>query len=180
MLDSLDADLGSALNTIPFVSTATVSLAFPWTAFPTLPQGYGYLSPRAGGGSLVACTWTSNKFPGRAPRDAVLARCFIGRAGADEIVQAGDRVLLDLAMDELRRVAGVTESPLIHRIARWPAGMPQYTLGHRQRIERIAGKLAEHPGLHLTGASYRGVGIPDCIASGWAVADSITAPVGAA
>jgi oxygen-dependent protoporphyrinogen oxidase len=58
--------------------------------------------------------------------------------------------------------------------------MPQYTLGHRQRIERIAGKLAEHPGLHLTGASYRGVGIPDCIASGWAVADSITAPVGAA
>jgi len=180
MLESLNPDLSAALNTIPFVSTATVSLAFPWTAFPTLPQGYGYLSPRAEGGPVVACTWTSNKFAERAPRDAVLARCFIGRAGTDQVVQMGDNVLLDLAMEELRRIAGVTESPVLHHIARWPAGMPQYTLGHRQRLERIAGKLAEHPGLHLTGASYRGVGIPDCIASGWAVADSIATPVGAA
>jgi oxygen-dependent protoporphyrinogen oxidase len=145
-----------------------------------LPQGYGYLSPRAEGGPLVACTWTSNKFPERAPRDAVLARCFIGRAGADEVVQAGDSVLLDLAMEELRRVAGVSESPLLYRIARWPAGMPQYTLGHRQRIERIAACSRRHQGLHLAGASFHGVGIPDCIASGWAVADSIAAPVGAA
>jgi len=180
MLESLDSDLSAALSTIPFVSTATVSLAFPWTAFPTLPQGYGYLSPRAEGGALVACTWTTNKFAERAPRETVLARCFIGRAGADEVVQMGDSVLLDLAIGELRRIAGVTESPVLHHIARWPAGMPQYTLGHRQRLERIGGKLAEHPGLHLTGASYRGVGIPDCIASGWAVADSIAAPVGAA
>ena len=180
ILESLNPDLSAALRTIPFVSTATISLAFPWTAFPTLPRGYGYLSPRAEGGPLVACTWTSNKFPGRAPRDAVLARCFIGRAGADEVVQAGDSVLLDLAMEELRRVAGVSESPLLYRIARWPAGMPQYTLGHRQRIERIALLLAEQPGLHLAGASFHGVGIPDCIASGWAVADSIASPVGAA
>jgi oxygen-dependent protoporphyrinogen oxidase len=180
ILESLSPDLSAALRTIPFVSTATISLAFPWTAFPALPQGYGYLSPRAEGGPLVACTWTSNKFPERAPRDAVLVRCFIGRAGADEVVQAGDSVLLDLAMEELRRVAGVSESPLLYRIARWPAGMPQYTLGHRQRIERIADLLAEHPGLHLAGASFHGVGIPDCIASGWAVADSIAAPVGAA
>jgi protoporphyrinogen/coproporphyrinogen III oxidase len=180
MLESLNPDLSAALNTIPFVSTATVSLAFPWTAFPALPQGYGYLSPRAEGGPLVACTWTSNKFPERAPRDTVLARCFIGRAGTDEVVQMGDSILLDLAIGELRRIAGVTESPMLHHIARWPAGMPQYTLGHRQRIERIAAKLADHPGLHLTGASYRGVGIPDCIASGWAVADNIAAPVGAA
>jgi len=180
ILESLSTDLSTALRTIPFVSTATISLAFPWTAFPTLPQGYGYLSPRAEGGPLVACTWTSNKFPERAPRDAVLARCFIGRAGADEVVQAGDSVLLDLAMEELRRVAGVSESPLLYRIARWPAGMPQYTLGHRQRIERIDRMLAGHQGLHLAGASFHGVGIPDCIASGWAVADSIAAPVGAA
>jgi oxygen-dependent protoporphyrinogen oxidase len=66
-------------------------------------------------------------------------------------------VLLDLAMEELRRVAGVSESPLLYRITRWPAGMPQYTLGHRQRIERIAHMLVEHPGLHLAGACSTGL-----------------------
>ena len=136
--ESLSPDLSAALRTIPFVSTATISLAFPWTAFPALPQGYGYLSPRAEGGPLVACTWTSNKFPERAPRDVVLARCFIGRAGADEVVQAGDSVLLDLAMEELRRVAGVTESP--------PA------LSHSPLARRHA---AVHPGPPATDRTHR-------------------------
>jgi oxygen-dependent protoporphyrinogen oxidase len=179
MVDSLDPDLAGALRAIPFVSTATVSLAFARTAIPAELDGYGYVSPRVEGGPLVACTWTSNKFPGRVPPDTVLVRYFVGRAGADEIVHADDSVLLGLAREELRKVHGITAPPLLSRVVRWPAGMPQYTLGHRDRLARIAAQLTSHPGLHLVGASYRGIGIPDCIASGWAAAEGVAAQVGA-
>ncbi len=175
----LDPDLAGVLRSIPFVSTATVSMAFPRAAIPAPLDGYGFVSPRVEGGPLVACTWTSNKFPGRVPPDTVLVRCFVGRAGVDEIVHAEDGVLLGLAREELRKVHGITAMPLVSRVVRWPAGMPQYTLGHRERLARIALRLTAHPGLYLAGASYRGIGIPDCIASGWAAAESIASQVGA-
>lgn len=180
MVETLDPDLAATLRCIPFVSTATVSLAFPGHTIPAAPDGYGYVVPRIEGGPLVACTWTSNKFPGRAPPGSVLARCFIGRAGVDEVVHGEDGLLLDLARDELRTVHGITASPLLSRVVRWPHGMPQYTLGHPARLARLAARLNAHPGLHLAGASYHGVGIPDCIASGWAAAESVTANVGVA
>lgn len=177
MVGSLNPDLAGALRSIPFVSTATVSLAFARADIPAPLDGYGYVSPRVEGGPLVACTWTSNKFPGRVPPDTALVRCFVGRAGLDDVVQADDTVLLDLARRELRTVHGITAAPLLSRVVRWPGGMPQYTLGHRDRLARIEAQLAAHPGLHLAGASYRGVGIPDCIASAWAAADGIAAQV---
>ena len=177
IVESLDPDLAEALRGIPFVSTATVSLAFERGAIPAPLDGYGYVSPRVEGGPLVACTWTSNKFPGRVPADAVLVRYFVGRAGLDQIVHAGDAVLLDLVRDELRAVHRITAAPLLSSIVRWPGGMPQYTLGHGKRLGRIAARAATHPGLQLVGASYRGVGIPDCIASGWAAADGVAALV---
>jgi oxygen-dependent protoporphyrinogen oxidase len=179
MVDSLDPGLATLLRSIPFVSTATVSLAFARTAIPKPLDGYGYVSPRVEGGPLVACTWTSNKFPGRAPPDVELIRCFVGRAGVDEIVEAEDSVLLDLAREELRSVHGITTQPLLSRVVRWPRGMPQYTLGHRERLARIEAWIGAHPGLHLAGASYRGVGIPDCIASGWTAAEQVAAQVAA-
>ena len=180
MVASLDPDLAGLLRSIPFVSTATVSLAFARAAIPAPLDGSGYVSPRVEGGPLVACTWTSNKFPGRVPPDAVLVRCFVGRAGLDQVVHGEDAVLLDLSREELRAVHGITAPPLLSRVVRWPGGMPQYTLGHRERLARLAARLTAHPGLQLAGASYRGVGIPDCIASGWAAADEVAAQVGAA
>jgi oxygen-dependent protoporphyrinogen oxidase len=180
IVESLDPDLAAALREIPFVSTATVSLAFERAAVPAPLNGYGYVSPRVEGGPLVACTWTSNKFPGRVPPDAVLVRYFVGRAGLDRIVHAEDAALLELVRDELREVHGITGAPLLSSIVRWPGGMPQYTLGHGERLARITTRTAAHPGLQLVGASYRGVGIPDCVASGWAAADGAAALVGAA
>jgi oxygen-dependent protoporphyrinogen oxidase len=179
IVETLDRELAGALREIPFVSTATVSLAFERAAVPASLNGYGYVSPRVEGGPLVACTWTSNKFPGRVPADAVLIRFFVGRAGLDRVVYAEDAVLLDLVREELHRVNGITAAPLISSIVRWPKGMPQYTLGHRERLARIGTLAGAHPGLQLVGASYRGVGIPDCIASGWAAADCVSALAGA-
>lgn len=180
MIEAFDPELAALLRSIPFVSTATVSLAFARAAIPAPLDGFGYVSPRIEGGPLVACTWTSNKFPGRVPPAAVLVRCFVGRAGLDQVVHAEDAVLLDLAREELRAVHGITAPPLLSRVVRWPAGMPQYTLGHGERLARIAARLTACPGLQLVGASYHGVGIPDCVASGWAAADAVAAQVGAA
>jgi oxygen-dependent protoporphyrinogen oxidase len=180
LLDDVDPALAGELAAIPFASTATVSLAFPASAVPRPLDGYGYVSPRAEGGPIVACTWTSNKFPDRVPAGTVLVRFFLGRAGLESIVDAGDDRLVDLARSELAELFGVTAAPALSRVFRWPRSMPQYVVGHAARLERIARLGVAHPGLALAGASYRGVGIPDCIASGWAAAQAAVDAVGAA
>jgi oxygen-dependent protoporphyrinogen oxidase len=180
LVDPVDRALGDELRGIPFVSTATVSLGYaPGSLRQPLP-GYGFLSPRASGGAIVAGTWTSNKFPGRAPTGATLVRFFIGRAGAESILEQPDDVLVDLARAEMSRIAGVSATPALARVFRWPQSMPQYVVGHRARLDRIAELVARHPGLSLAGASYSGVGIPDCIASGWSAAEDAIEQIGAA
>jgi oxygen-dependent protoporphyrinogen oxidase len=170
LLDPWDDALAGTLREIPFVSTATVSVAFPRSAVPRALPGSGYVSPRAEGGHVVACTWTSNKFPERVPDGGVLIRFFLGRAGSDAVVGADDDDLRRLVRAELAEVHGITDRPLFWRIFRWPDALPQYTVGHGGRLDRIAGRLERLPGLFLAGASYRGVGIPDCVASGWQAA----------
>src|SRR5262249_59387527 len=88
--------------------------------------------------------------------------------------------LIQLARSEMARLAGVSATPALARVFRWPQSMPQYVVGHRVRLDRIARLLARHPGLSLAGASYRGVGIPDCIASGSAAAGDALEQIGAA
>jgi oxygen-dependent protoporphyrinogen oxidase len=179
LLAAGDPALARELRGIPFVSTATVSLAFDEAAVPPLPPGYGYVSARAEGGAVVACSWTSRKFPARTPAGRVLLRLFVGRAGNEGAAHLDDGALLDLARAELRAVLNITAAPVLARVFRWPRAMPQYVLGHGARLARIDGLLARWPGLLLAGASYRGAGIPDCVASGWAAADA-AAPVLAA
>lgn len=179
LLDPTDADLAALLRGIPFVSTATVSVAFPPAIIRRLWIGYGYLSPRAEGGGVVACTWTSHKFPARAPRDASLLRFFVGRAGREDAVALDDEALKNVVRAELAAVLGIADEPYLWRIYRWPRSMPQYVLGHRERVARIEQRVAALPGLALAGASYRGVGIPDCITSGWNAADRVAPFLGA-
>lgn len=178
LLVETDARLAAELRGIPFVSTATLSVAFPRAAIRRPLAGYGYVSPRAEGGGVVACTWTSNKFPARAPQGAVLLRFFLGRAGCEDVAGRDDEVLKAVVRAELAGVLGITDEPQLWRIYRWPRGMPQYVVGHRERVARIARRVAALPGLALAGASYRGVGIPDCIASGWSAADAVVALAG--
>lgn len=170
LVQPLDRTLAARLNEIPFVSTATVSVAF--AAGATLPRfdGYGIVSPRAAGGPLVACTWTSNKFPMRAPAGATLMRFFLGRAGNDAIVTAPAHEIEDLVRAELG-LLGIVAIPSHWWISRWRDAMPQYTVGHERRVRAIEAAAARHPGLIVAGASYTGVGIPDCIGSGRRAAD---------
>lgn len=173
LLAALDPELAGWLRSIPHVDTAVVSLAFRRADVHHPLPGYGYLSPRTEGGPVVACTFVSRKFAGRAPSDTHLFRCFIGRHGNDVSALADHAELVRLARVELRRTLGIHAEPVMAQVARWPGGMPQYTLGHRDRVDAIMQRAARWPRLALAGASYGGVGIPDCIASGWRAADAL-------
>lgn len=164
-LAATDLDIAAALDAIPYASTATISLAYAPGTVPE-PEGYGYVVPRAEDRPVLACTWTSSKFANRAPDGYTLLRAFVGRAGREEILEQPDEALVATVRRELREVLDIDAEPLWSRNFRWPNAMPQYTVGHLERVQRIDNHLANHPGLFLAGSAYRGVGIPDCITSG--------------
>ena len=173
ILCGLDPALAADLRAIPHASSATVSLAYARADVPHPLDGHGYVVPRAEGRPVLACTWTSSKWAHRAPAGTALLRVFVGRAGQDEVLAGSDDELVVLARAELRAILGVTATPTLSRAHRWPRGLPQYTLGHLDRVAAIEARLAAHPGLALAGHSYRGVGIPDCIRSGEAAAERV-------
>jgi oxygen-dependent protoporphyrinogen oxidase len=172
LLRDLDRELAEAHAEIPYASSAVVTFAFREEEFERPLDGYGYVVPRVEGSDVLACTWTSSKWAGRAPEGFVLIRVYAGRFRERDVTLLADVDLVALARDELALV-GVEAQPVLTRIQRWPDGMPQYVLGHPERLARIDAALGRHPGLALAGAAYRGVGIPDCIRSGEAAAASV-------
>ncbi|MGI8485065.1 MAG: protoporphyrinogen oxidase [Thermomicrobiales bacterium] len=182
LMAPLDVDAGAALGEIPHVSTALVALAFPASDLPnpdTL-HGFGYLVPRAEQRDVMAMTWLSSKWEGRVPAGQVLVRAFAGRAGQEHVFAKNDDALIDAVAKELREVLGIHAHPTLERVYRWERGMPQYTLGHLSRVQRIEAGVQRLPGFALAGNMFRGVGIPDCIASGEAAADLLLAESGVA
>jgi oxygen-dependent protoporphyrinogen oxidase len=167
----LDAELAAAHAAIPYTSSVVVTLALAADTMQPL-DGYGYLVPRVEGTDVLACTWTSQKWSGRALGGTVLIRVYAGRFGGRDLTSDADDELVALAREELRLV-DVSVEPMLTRVHRWPRGMPQYVLGHPERLAHIDAALSGHPGLAVAGAAYRGVGIPDCIRSGEAAAESV-------
>lgn len=166
-------DLGDELRDIEYASTATVTLAYRDIDLPRPLDGYGYVIPRSEGRKALACTWTSTKFPHRAPQEHALIRVFIGRAGQNQNISWNKKGLLDIAREELRSTLGISASPLLNRIYLWERAMPQYNLGHPERLARIEYNLNNYPDLALAGNGYHGIGIPDCIHSGELAADRV-------
>ncbi len=166
LIDPVNADLATNLRTIPFVSNAAVSLGFREAEVPRELNGYGYVVPRREGSATLACSWATSKLPGRAPAGHVLTRVFLGRSGQEIADATPDSELIDLARTELQTTLGVAQKPVFARVDRYPQGMPQYTIGHLDRVDRIETLVSETPGVFLAGNSYRGVGISDCIRSG--------------
>jgi len=166
LLSETDATLVRTLREIPYVTTATVSLAYHKNSFRHPLNGFGFVAPRREERTIMACTWTSTKFPHRAPAGRVLLRCFAGGAGRENIVSLPDLELVDRVREDLREIMGVTEEPIFFRIYRWEKANPQYPVGHLDRLAEIDDRLTRFPGLFLAGAAYRGVGVPDCIRQG--------------
>ena len=178
LVRNMAPELATILGEIPFVATAIVTLAYEGNQLARPLDGSGYVSPRAEGGPVVACSWTSSKFRHRAPKGTVLLRLFIGRAGQDAIANESPETLVAIARREVESTIGVRGEPILSRVARWPNALPQYNRGHLERVERIEVEVAKLTGLELAGASYKGVGIPDCIQSGWEAAERISGIVG--
>lgn len=166
LLADVSPTLANELLAIEYASTATVSLVYHEADLPRPLDGYGYVIPRREGRTALACTWTSTKFPHRAPEGYALLRVFVGRAGQEAELPWDEGGLLDIAREELRRTLDITAEPLLTRVFRWEKAMPQYNLGHPQRLARIQAALDTLPGLALAGNGYQGIGIPDCIHSG--------------
>jgi protoporphyrinogen/coproporphyrinogen III oxidase len=164
LLRPLDASLAADLEAIPYTAAVTVALGYPGRPI-GVPQGFGFLVPRKAGRQLLACTFVHGKFPFRVPEGGALLRCFMGGARDHGVLQMTDEQLGSLAVRELCDVLGVRETPKFIRVYRFPSAMPQYVVGHQERVSRIQSALGRHPGLFLAGNSYSGIGISDSIRS---------------
>src|SRR5438105_3913853 len=167
----LDPSLANLLGEIPYSSAATISLGYRRADVPHPLDGFGFVVPRTERKALLAGTFSSVKYPGRAPEGHVLIRGFLGGMLNAAILGEDDGALIGRARSELREALGITAAPVLTRMSRWPASMPQYRVGHLTRVAAIERAVAALPGLALAGAAYRGVGIADCVRSGEAAAE---------
>jgi len=163
LLQGMDNAIARLLNTIPYCSTATINLTYERSQIDHPLDGYGFVVPRMEGRKIMAATFSSVKFPGRAPKGKALLRCFVGGAKNEAIVSWGDSKLLAAVRGDIEEILGITGEPILARIYRWEKSMPQYTLGHEERLSRIEQGLSKLPGLFLTGSAYQGIGISDCV-----------------
>lgn len=173
LLRPLTPIAGGLLDMIPYTSTATIAMAFPARAVPEAIDGFGFIVPRIEQRDLIAATWTSRKWPHRAPADQLLARCYVGGVGREDILQLDDKALTAKVRAELGDICGIRAEPSYTEVNRWWKGMPQYTLGHLDRLAQLEAALSRYPGLFFTGAGYHGVGIPDCIRDGSTTAEQV-------
>jgi oxygen-dependent protoporphyrinogen oxidase len=164
LLRPVDGDLSAACASIRYLSTATVVFAFPRDAVRHNLKGTGFVVPRAERISITAGAWISSKWPHRAPEGQALLRAFLGGARDPDVLSKTDNELINAALGDLTKILGIRGLPIMTRVYRWNRSSPQQEVGHTDLMKRIDAKLAEHPGLFVSAAGFRGVGIPDCIA----------------
>jgi protoporphyrinogen/coproporphyrinogen III oxidase len=174
------AAAAAALGEIDYASMAIVTLAYRPGAFPARPEGSGYLVPAVDRRPVKAVTFSTVKWPHLRAGDAGpdIIRCSVGRIGEEALLQRDDTELARVAAADLAAATGVRGEPADVRVSRWGGALPQYTVGHLERVQRIRASVAAQPGLAVCGAVYDGVGIPACIASARLAADQVLAYLG--
>lgn len=173
LLLDLHAKLGEKLQAIKYASTATINFGYRREAIAHPLNGFGFVVPLIEKRSLIACTFSSVKFSGRAPDGCVLLRAFAGGALQPEIFALDEAEISRRVEADLRELLGISEDPRFIEVAKWERSMPQYEVGHLERVGEIEKLVSELPGLALAGNAYRGAGIPDCIRSGETAAESM-------
>ncbi|HEV7682454.1 MAG TPA: protoporphyrinogen oxidase [Pyrinomonadaceae bacterium] len=173
LLSELDPQLATELSEIPYASSVTVNLAYQREDVPHPLDGFGFVVPFIEKRSLMACTFSSVKFSGRAPQGQVLLRAFVGGALQPELVELSEAELVARVRADLRSLLGIERAPLFAEVKKWERSMPQYHVGHLERVKRIEARLASLPGIVLAGNAYSGLGIPDCIRSGERAAEAV-------
>lgn len=177
LMSSVSPSIAKELAAIPYESVATVNLAFRRTDVPHALDGFGMVVPAIERRGIVGCTFSSVKFSGRAPEGSVLLRAFVGGALHRAMYELDDSGIQRMVRRELRELLGIEAQPLLSSVRRFRCAMPQYHVGHLDRVKAMEAKLARYPGLFLTGNGYRGIGIPDCIAHAESTAQRIVEQV---
>lgn len=170
---NLDAALASLCLEVPYTSTATVNLAFPPQSVANPLRGSGFVVPRVENAAILAASWMSSKWPGRAPDGSVLMRAFVGGARDPGALDRSDDELVELSVSALGPLLGFSRPPQFTRVYRFVRANAQHEVGHLERMAAIEQALTRHPGLFVTGSGFRGVGIPDCIADARATAEAV-------
>ena len=173
LLRGIETGLYDELSAIPHASSAVLNLVYRRSDVPHPMDCFGFVVPAIEERDIIACTFSSVKFPNRAPEDRVLIRAFIGGARQQHMLDFDDEELNRIVRAELKDLMGIEAAPLHTALTRYPVAMPQYLVGHSRRIERIESLLEQYPGLALAGNAYGGVGLPDCVRSGEQAAERV-------
>jgi protoporphyrinogen/coproporphyrinogen III oxidase len=173
LLRETDAELARLCGEVRYASAATVVLAFRRDAVAHPLNGSGFVVPRVEASPILAASWLSSKWPHRAPDDRVLMRAFFGGTRDPGALERSDQELVALSLSALTPLLGIAGEPQLTRVYRWERANAQHDVGHLQRVAAIDRRLADHPGLFLTGSGFRGVGIPDCVTDARATARAV-------
>jgi oxygen-dependent protoporphyrinogen oxidase len=180
LLGQVDPVLGEELGGIPYSSSITVNLVYDEAKLGRLPDGFGFLVPASEGRAMLACTFAHRKFLGRTPPGKAVLRAFLGGMKNEAMLTETDAALVDVVRRELSEILGEktisrSAEPEYTQVSRWRRAMAQYAVGHQERRQRIADRVANLPGLRLAGNAYDGIGIPDCIRLGRQAAKELVA-----
>ncbi|GGZ61121.1 protoporphyrinogen oxidase [Streptomyces subrutilus] len=182
LLAALAPAAAAELDGVSYASMALVTMAFRTADLPASVTGggaSGFLVPPVDGRTIKASTFSSNKWAwAGADPDLFLLRTSVGRHGDEKDLGRDDADLVDVSLADLGEAVGLAARPVARAVTRWDAGLPQYPVGHLDRVARIRASVAALPGLAVCGALYDGVGIPACIASAGLAADAVTAAIG--
>jgi len=165
LLEDMDRTLGEILEAIPYASMTVACFGYERERIGNDLNGFGYLIPKEEGMSILGTLWDSSIFDNRAPEGHVLLRSMLGGACFPEYIELPDDEVERRVREDLKTIMGIKESPSFVRIFRHEKAIPQYTVGHGEKLRAIDERLKAHPGLILTGNSYRGIGLNDCVAA---------------
>ncbi|MGE5172457.1 MAG: protoporphyrinogen oxidase, partial [Betaproteobacteria bacterium] len=174
MVKGINENLAAQMNKIEWSSSSTVSIAFRKDDVKVPLKGFGFIVPRVEGRRINAATYSSIKWSFRAPEDTILIRGFVGGGHHEELVhELDDAGMVRMVLEELDGILGLKANAQFSKVYRWYKGMPKYTVGHLDRIALLDRMLSAHPGLHLIGCSYKGIGIGDCVHEAQVAAERI-------
>jgi oxygen-dependent protoporphyrinogen oxidase len=171
MLEELDSGISGVLRQIPYASMTVICFGYERERISHPLDGFGYLIPKKEGRSTLGTLWDSSMFENRAPQGKVLLRSMMGGACFPEYVTLSDDEVTARVRQDLKTTMGIETEPSFVRIFRHPQAIPQYTVGHGKRLDALDERLKSHPGLILTGNSYRGIGLNDCVAAAQRASD---------
>lgn len=166
LLRALDAPLADLCDDVPYASTATVALGYRRDQIRHPLSGTGFVVPRVEGGPLLAGTWVTSKWPGRAPAGCALVRGFLGGGRDPHRLDQSDEGLMAAAREALSELLQIDGAPMLERLYRFPRQSPQHEVGHLARVASIERRAGQIGGLFLAGSGFRAIGIPDCVADG--------------